>query len=291
MKSGGLVMLSTCNVCFRHCKINEGQTGACFARTGGENGATVPISYGHVTSIALDPIEKKPLYHFHPGSMILSVGSYGCNLKCPFCQNVSISLADNYTGNFPKCEYVASETVVDLAKEYVPHGNIGVAFTYNEPLVCYEYVLDTARLLKNAGLFSVVVTNGSVLPWVIDEIGPFIDAMNIDIKCFSHDYYKDVLNGDFETTKACIEKALEYCHVELTTLIIPDENDSAKEMEEMSLWIAGLEKKYGKMIPYHISRFFPRSRYADRKPTDIAVMKKLYEIASNRLSCVYLGNC
>ncbi|MBR1598531.1 MAG: AmmeMemoRadiSam system radical SAM enzyme [Lachnospiraceae bacterium] len=284
-------MQSTCNVCFRHCKLNEGQTGACFARAGGENGETVLINYGHVTSIALDPIEKKPLYHFHPGSMILSVGSYGCNLKCPFCQNVSISLADNNTNNFPQYEYVAPETLVELAKEYVPHGNIGVAFTYNEPLVCYEYVRDTACLLKTDGLSTVVVTNGSVLPGVIDEIGSFIDAMNIDLKCFSYDYYKDVLNGDYETTKECIEEALKYCHVEITTLIIPGENDSVKEMEEMSLWIEGLEKKYGKAIPYHISRFFPRSRYADRKATDIAVMKELFDIASKKLSYVYLGNC
>ena len=166
-----------------------------------------------------------------------------------------------------------------------------MAFTYNEPLVCYEYVRDTARLLKEEGLVTVVVTNGSVKPWVIDEIGPFVDAMNIDLKSFSPEYYRNVLKGDLETVQECIRKSLEYSHVELTTLIIPDENDSVEEMKEMSSWISKLEKKHGKMIPYHISRFFPRSKYADRKPTDIAEMKKLYEIASEKLSSVHLGNC
>lgn len=284
-------MQSICNVCFRHCHLNDGQIGTCYARAGAVDADSIPVNYGHVTSIALDPIEKKPLYHFHPGSQILSVGSYGCNLKCPFCQNVSISIADNNTEVLPGYEYVSPETLVALAKKYVPYGNVGVAFTYNEPLVCYEYVRDTARLLKEEGLVTVVVTNGSVKPWVIDEIGPFVDAMNIDLKSFSPEYYRNVLKGDLETVQECIRKSLEYSHVELTTLIIPDENDSVEEMKEMSSWISELEKKYGKIIPYHISRFFPRSKYADRKPTDIAEMKKLYEIASEKLSSVHLGNC
>ena len=284
-----------CDVCFKHCKLDDKQTGVCFARAGAYDGSgdagTVPVNYGHVTSIALDPIEKKPLYHFHPGSNILSVGSYGCNLKCPFCQNVSISLADNYTIRLPEYEYVSPEKLCELAKEYVKYGNIGTAFTYNEPLVCFEYVRDTSRLLKEEGLCSVVVTNGSVMPWVIDEAGPFIDAMNIDLKSFSSAYYKDVLKGDLDTTMECIKAALSYCHVELTTLIIPDENDSIEEMEEITAWIAGLEREYAKNIPFHISRFFPRSSYADRKPTDLKVMQKLYETACKRLKYVYLGNC
>ena len=332
-------MKNTCDVCFRHCKLNNDQVGVCYARKGSdaEDKGSLPVNYGHVTSIALDPIEKKPLYHFHPGSRILSVGSYGCNMKCPFCQNVSISMADdpvrhhsernnpninnversnmdnagtendnldndsnniendnpveNAMNDYPEYEYVSPETLTELAKKYVPYGNIGAAFTYNEPLVCYEYVRDTAKLLKDAGLCTVVVTNGSVMPWVIHEAGPYIDAMNIDLKSFSLSYYRDVLKGDLDTVKESIITALKYSHVELTTLIIPGENDSVEEMHEITEWIAGLEKEFGKEIPFHISRFFPRSRYADRRPTDIAVMKKLYEIAAERLSSVYLGNC
>ena len=320
-------MQNTCDVCFRHCKLNNDQVGVCYARKGSdvEDKASLPVNYGHVTSIALDPIEKKPLYHFHPGSQILSVGSYGCNMKCPFCQNVSISMADNFPKHYsernkpninnversnmnndrndndnsvenvmndiPEYEYVSPETLTELAKKYVPYGNIGVAFTYNEPLVCYEYVRDTARLLKEAGLCTVVVTNGSVMPWVIHEVGPYIDAMNIDLKSFSPSYYRDVLKGDLDTVKESIIAALKYSHVELTTLIIPGENDSVEEMNEITEWIAGLEKEFGKEIPFHISRFFPRSSYSDRNPTDIAVMKRLYEIAAGRLSNVYLGNC
>mgnify|MGYP002627365712 CR=1 FL=1 len=281
-----------CNVCFRGCELGEGQVGACMARVCRDN-KIIAENYGYITSIALDPIEKKPLYHFHPGSQILSVGSYGCNMKCPFCQNVSISLADdsNIPEEHPEYEYVSPESLTELAKKYTTYGNIGVAFTYNEPLVCYEYVKDAAKLIKGAGLCTVVVTNGSVMPWVIHEVGPYIDAMNIDLKSFSSDYYKNVLKGDLDTVKESIQAALAYSHVELTTLIIPDENDSVDEMREITDWIASHETEFGKEIPFHISRFFPRSRYSDRRPTDIAVMKRLYEIAAEKLSHVYLGNC
>lgn len=286
-------MQNTCDVCFRHCKLNNDQVGVCYARKGSdvEDKASLPVNYGHVTSIALDPIEKKPLYHFHPGSQILSVGNYGCNMKCPFCQNVSISLADGSVSDIPEYEYVSPETLAELAMKYVPYGNIGVAFTYNEPLVCYEYVRDASRLLKEAELCTVVVTNGSVMPWVIHEVGPYIDAMNIDLKSFSPSYYRDVLKGDLDAVKESIIAALKYSHVELTTLIIPGENDSVEEMKDIAEWISGLKKEFGKEIPFHISRFFPRSSYSDRNPTDIAVMKRLYEIAAGRLSNVYLGNC
>ena len=325
-------MKTICNVCPHKCKTDEGQNGLCYGRAGQtreidpvaskqQEGSTIPVNYGHITSIALDPIEKKPLYHFHPGSQIVSVGSYGCNLKCPFCQNVEISLSDNrITRNgtndrvktvhygdtdkrdaclagLPQYEYMSPETLVSIAKEYVPYGNIGVAFTYNEPLICYEYVLDTSRLLKGEGLCAVVVTNGSVSPWVVDRIGPYIDAMNIDLKSFSHEYYKNILKGDLDNTKEFIRRALRYCHVELTTLVVSgegkmlSENVSLSDMEAISSWIKEMEDESGRKIPYHISRFFPRSEYADRKPTDIGYIKKLYEIASQRLEYVYTGNC
>ena len=276
-----------CNVCFRGCTLSEGETGACFARECKDNNI-ISKSYGYITSIALDPIEKKPLNRFYPGSMILSVGSYGCNLKCPFCQNVSISLADGRT--VPDTEYLSPEALADMAAALKDRGNIGIAFTYNEPLVGYEYVRDTAKLVHEAGMKNVVVTNGSVNSWILDELEPYIDAFNIDLKCFNEAYYKDVLKGDFETAKKFIERALSFAHAELTTLIIPDENDTEEEMRELSLWVHELELKYNKNIPLHISRFFPRSKYADRQPTRIQSIIKLAEVAREKLSYVYEGN-
>ena len=309
-------MKTICNVCPHRCNLEEGQTGLCYGRTGDKiqpelsnrielpekafpDSCTTPVNYGHITSIALDPIEKKPLYHFHPGSQIVSVGSYGCNLKCPFCQNVEISLSDKKASlaGLPHHEYISPEKLVSIAEEYVPYGNIGVAFTYNEPLICYEYVIDNSKLLKEKGLSSVVVTNGSTYPWVVDKIGPYVDAMNIDLKSFSDEYYRNVLKGNLDSTKEFIRCALKYCHVELTTLVVSgkdnevSENVSISDMEKISCWIKELEEEFGKKIPYHISRFFPRSQYMDRKPTDIDFMRKLYSIAEQKLEYVYLGNC
>ena len=276
-----------CNVCFRGCTLFEGETGACRARICKDNNI-ISKSYGYITSIALDPIEKKPLNRFYPGSMILSVGSYGCNLKCPFCQNVSISMADGR--GIPDTEYLSPEALTNIAVSLKEKGNIGVAFTYNEPLVGYEYVRDTAKLTHNAGMKNVVVTNGSVNISILDELEPYIDAFNIDLKCFNESYYKNVLKGDFETTKKFIERALTFSHVELTTLIIPDENDTEDEMRELSSWVYSLQLKYDKSIPLHISRFFPRSKYIDRQPTKVESILRLAEVARKKLDYVYEGN-
>lgn len=276
-----------CNVCFRGCALSEGETGACLARECKDNNI-ISKSYGYITSIALDPIEKKPLNRFYPGSMVLSVGSYGCNLKCPFCQNVSISLADGRT--IPDTEYLSPKALADMALGLKDRGNIGVAFTYNEPFVGYEYVRDTAKLVHETGMKNVIVTNGSVNTYILDELEPYVDAFNIDLKCFNEAYYKDVLKGDFETTKKFIERALLFAHVELTTLIIPDENDTEEEMRELSSWVHELELKHNKNIPLHISRFFPRSKYADRQPTKVQGIIKLAEVARENLSYVYEGN-
>nr|MCR4586447.1 radical SAM protein [Lachnospiraceae bacterium] len=222
------------------------------------------------------------------GSMILSVGSYGCNLKCPFCQNVDISMADGR--DKPYAEYVAPETLCELALKYKDKGNIGVAYTYNEPLVSYEYVRDAAKLVQEAGLINVLVTNGSVGLNVLEELAAYVDAMNIDLKCFNDKYYRDVLKGDFEAVKSFITRAAEFCHVELTTLIIPGENDSDEEMEELSEWVHEQELKAGKEIPLHITRFFPRSRYSDRQPTKTGRVYELAAVARRRLKYVYEGN-
>ena len=250
----------------------------------------MPRIYGRLTSLALDPIEKKPLARFRPGSLILSAGSYGCNLRCPFCQNSEISwseeamrLADGDLG------YVSPEKLAETAAYYRDRGNIGVAFTYNEPLVGYEYVRDTARLVKEDGMVNVLVTNGTASLDVLEEISPYIDAMNIDLKGFSDIYYSSVLGGDRAMVMDFIEHAVRCCHVELTTLIVPGENDSDEEMREMTKWIAGLEN--GKETPLHITRFFPRFMMTDRKATDVGLIYHLADVAREELRYVYTGNC
>ena len=280
--------MARCDVCFHRCDIPEGHRGFCGARTC-ENGKVVAGNYGKTTALALDPIEKKPLKRFHPGSMILSVGSYGCNLRCPFCQNHDISWSAVAMGYADRAEYVAPDALADLAVKMKPRGNIGLAFTYNEPLVGWEYVRDAAALAHERGLVNVLVTNGTAALPVLEAIAPHIDAMNIDLKGFTERYYTRVLGGSLEMVKAFIARAAERCHVELTTLIIPGENDSEDEMRALSAWVAGL--KHGEQIPLHISRFFPRFHMLDRPATDVRRVYHLADIAREQLEYVYTGNC
>ena len=244
-----------CEVCFRHCTLSEGQRGFCGARIC-ENGAVISENYGKITSVALDPIEKKPLNRFHPGKMILSVGSYGCNLRCPFCQNYDISWSELAMSCQYKARYLSPEELTKLALSCKDKGNIGVAFTYNEPLIGYEYVRDTAKLIHDAGMLNVL---------------------------------------DLESVKAFIKKAVQFCHVELTTLIVPQENDSENELKQISEWIAELKNKNGTVIgheiPLHISRFFPRFNMTDRSATNVELIYHLADIARQKLKYVYTGNC
>lgn len=277
-------MKTICQVCMHHCALEPGQTGLCRARKN-EDGEIVCANYGQITSLALDPIEKKPLYDFHPGSMVLSVGSYGCNLRCPFCQNHEISMAD---GKGLDAEQVSPGQLADLAlmwKERKKAGNIGMAYTYNEPLVGWEFVRDTAQLVREYGMLNVLVTNGTASQEVLEKLLPFIDAMNIDLKGFCEEYYQK-LGGDLETVKAFIARAQESCHVELTTLIVPGENDAPEDMEAQAKWIAGLRPT----IPLHITRFFPRYRMMDREATDVELLYRLAGIAERYLEKVYVGN-
>lgn len=282
-----------CDVCFRHCSLSEGQTGFCKARVC-HDGAIVPATYGHITSLALDPIEKKPLYHFYPGSKIVSAGGYGCNLACPFCQNHSISLSeyslDKYAGHLPNYEIISPEDLASVCVEQKKNGNIGIAFTYNEPTISYEYIIDTAKLIRRSGLKTVLVTNGSATAETLDKLLPYVDAMNVDLKSFDEDYYKNVLRGDLETTKQFIERATESCHVEVTTLIIPGENDTVEEVESIAGWLAVVGVAAGKDIPLHITRFFPRSRYSDRRPTPVDTIYTLVDVAKKHLKYVHAGN-
>ena len=286
--------MAVCKVCFRHCNIPEGGLGFCGARTCAD-GEVTAANYGRITSLALDPIEKKPLARFHPGSMILSSGSYGCNLRCPFCQNYQISWSEEARRFAGRAEYISPEEMAETALSCRGRGNIGVAFTYNEPLIGYEYIRDTAILVHELGMVNVMVTNGTADLSVLNELVPYIDAMNIDLKGFTDHYYNEVLGGDRAMTMAFIEEAVKHCHVELTTLIVPDENDSEDEMREMTAWIAGLKDSSGKSVgtevPLHISRFFPRFHMTDRNATDVRMVYRLADIARESLRHVYTGNC
>lgn len=270
-----------CPVCMHHCLLQPGQIGRCRARKN-ENGKSRPVNYGRLTALALDPIEKKPLAMFAPGSRILSAGSFGCNLSCPFCQNYEISMCEKE----PETVYVSPERLAEKALELRKQGNIGVAYTYNEPLVGYEYVRDTAALVRRAGMKNVIVTNGSVTEEVLEEILPFTDAMNIDLKGITDALYRS-LGGDLETVKRFIKKADPACHVELTTLIVPGENDSEGQMEQLAAWIAGVDDK----IPLHVTRFFPRWKMTDRPPTNVDTVCRLADVAGRHLKHVFAGNC
>lgn len=270
-----------CPVCMHHCLLQPGQIGRCRARKN-ENGKSRPVNYGRLTALALDPIEKKPLAMFAPGSRILSAGSFGCNLSCPFCQNYEISMCEEE----PETVYVSPERLAEKALELRRQGNIGVAYTYNEPLVGYEYVRDTAALVRSVGMKNVIVTNGSVTEEVLEEILPFTDAMNIDLKGITDAFYRS-LGGDLETVKRFIKRAAPACHVELTTLIVPGENDSEGQMEQLAAWVAGVDDK----MPLHVTRFFPRWKMTDRPPTKVETVCRLADVAGRRLKHVFTGNC
>ena len=273
----------TCTLCPHACRLHTGETGFCRARRN-EGGTIRAINYGRLTALALDPIEKKPLYHFYPNTYILSVGSFGCNLACPFCQNAGIAMADAHT----ETEYIAPVRLAALAEELSrrPPGNLGVAFTYNEPLVGYEYIMDSAPLLHAAGLKVVLVTNGTICAEPLERLLPHVDAMNIDLKCFREDGYRR-LGGDLWTVKETITRAvMRGVHVEVTSLIVPGMNDSAADMEEEARWLAALSPE----IPLHISRYFPRHRMTT-PPTPIATIDHLTEIARRHLRYVHRGNC
>lgn len=271
-----------CPVCPHHCELTpEGPPGRCRAR-GNRAGQSAPLNYGLATSLALDPIEKKPLYRFYPGSQILSVGSFGCNMDCFFCQNDSISCAG---ADEVQTETWSPQRLCDLAVALVPRGNIGVAFTYNEPLIGFEYVADTARLLKAQGLYTVAVTNGCFCPEAMGDVFTAVDAFNIDLKGFTAAWYRR-LGGDLDTVQAFITRAAQCAHVELTCLVVPGENDTEQEMANLSRWVADLSPE----IPLHISRFFPRRDAGDKQPTPRATIERLCAVASEHLRYVFAGN-
>lgn len=274
-------MRAQCDLCFHHCILSEGQTGACRARAN-RGGQIVSLNYGKLTALALDPIEKKPLRRFKPGSMVLSVGSFGCNLRCPCCQNAEIAAA----GEEIFARACSPEMLGEEALRLRSRGNIGVAYTYNEPLVGYEYVADCAALVHKAGMLNVLVTNGTIEegPW--QALLPLIDAVNIDLKGFTEEWYR-ILGGDLETVKRSIALAARTCHVEVTTLIVPGENDGEAEMRALSGWLTSVSPD----IPLHVSRFFPRHHMTDHPPTPVETVYRLADVAREKLRYVYTGNC
>ncbi|MBC8015024.1 MAG: AmmeMemoRadiSam system radical SAM enzyme [Sporomusaceae bacterium] len=267
-----------CSLCPKGCTIAEGGTGFCRVRKNVGN-KLYTENYAACSSYALDPIEKKPLYHFYPGSLILSLGTWGCNFSCSFCQNWQIAQES------PSTTELLPEEAVKAAQQYANKGNIGIAYTYSEPSVWYEYVLDTAKLAKQAGLKNVLVTNGFINTKPLEELLPYIDAMNIDVKAFNNEYYRKVCAGSLEHVKQTVEQAAKACHVEITTLLVPGLNDDQTEITGLAQWLSGVNPN----IPLHFSRYFPNYKMKE-PPTPESTMEMAYKIASQYLNYVYLGN-
>ncbi|GIM29573.1 AmmeMemoRadiSam system radical SAM enzyme [Clostridium polyendosporum] len=267
-----------CKLCPHTCVIQPGGMGLCGVRQNKE-GMLYTLNYGEVTSIALDPIEKKPLYHFYPGKNILSIGSFGCNFKCSFCQNYSIS---QYK---PKSEYLEIEKLVSIINE--TENNIGVAFTYNEPSIWYEYIFEASKTIKerNKKTKVVIITNGYISEEPLLELLPFVDAMNIDLKGWNESYYSKVCNGKRDFVLNTINKASEYCHVEITTLLVEGENTSLQEIEEISKFLSSININ----IPLHLSRYYPNYKMTN-EPTSIDFILNAEKLAKKHLNYVYVGN-
>jgi len=269
--------VTECVLCPNHCRISEGKRGRCLGR-GRQNGSMILFNYAQVVSAHLDPIEKKPLYHFHPGKGILSVGTFGCNLKCRFCQNFEISQTE------VPGETVSPARLADWSAS-LPE-NLGIAFTYNEPGIWYEYIMDAAPLLKTRGQKIVLVTNGYLEnePW--KNLCSVADAMNIDLKAFSSAFYANLCSGKLEPVTQNIKTAMEKgVHVEITNLVVTGANDESDDFHKMVDWLATISSN----IPLHLSRYFPR--YKETAPaTDPGKLEEFYDIARKRLNFVYIGN-
>ncbi|PKL49446.1 MAG: AmmeMemoRadiSam system radical SAM enzyme [Candidatus Riflebacteria bacterium HGW-Riflebacteria-2] len=267
-----------CLLCPNHCRLLPGQSGNCLSRSAAEDGTMRLDSYARIVAANVDPIEKKPLYHFFPGRPIYSIGSYGCNLHCRFCQNADIS-QKKHSGS----ELTPQQLVLE-AKSI--KDNIGVAFTYNEPGIWFEYICDCAPLLRPAGLQTVLVTNGFLEPEPWAELCQYADAMNIDLKSFNADFYKNICGGRLETVKNNIVAAVTAgVHVEVTHLVVTGLNDSISEFIQLVDWLAELSDR----VPLHISRYFPRYQEA-APPTDPTLIDRFVETAANKLKFVYPGN-
>jgi pyruvate formate lyase activating enzyme len=271
-----------CSLCSHGCKIDEGKLGICRVRKN-ENGKLYTLIYGSCSSIASDPIEKKPLYHFYPGTNAFSIGTVGCNFKCDHCQNYSISTADS---KFPYMQELTPEQVVKLTKE---NNCQGVSYTYNEPTIWHEFSFNSAKLVKKAGLYTCYVTNGYIKEEPLKELSPVLDAMNIDVKSFDNNFYKKIC-------KALLEPVINTCilakdlgiHIELTYLVIPTLNDSLGDIKKFCKWVIN---NLGENTPVHFSRFHPDYNITNITRTPMDTLMKIYEAAKEiGILYPYLGN-
>jgi pyruvate formate lyase activating enzyme len=273
-----------CVLCPHFCTIPDGHAGRCRVRVN-SGGVLRAASYGIVSSLALDPVEKKPLIDFFPGSFILSAGSYGCNLSCRFCQNHAISQIGVPDDPSSDQRYTPAELVA-AAKDCVPRGNIGLAFTYNEPFINWEFVHDTAVLARETSLKNVLVTNGFVNPGPLDELLPFVDAMNIDLKAFTDSFYRKICSGSLEPALATIAASASRCHVEIATLVIPGHNSAPAEISALAAWLSSVSPD----IVLHLNRHHPDYRMREPAPVSRDELSALADIARRHLSHVRCGN-
>ncbi len=271
-----------CVLCPHYCLIAREHIGFCGVRQCSESGGELKLftlNYGEITSTSLDPLKKKPLYHFYPEDNILSIGTFGCNFKCSFCQNYSIS---QYR---PETQYVQPDEMADISLNNSE--SIGLAFTYNEPSIWYEYVYDVSKEIKNRNQDHkiVLVTNGYINEEPLKQLLPYVDAMNVDLKG-DEEFYKSICAGKLEPVKDTIRLADQMgCHIEVTTLLIPGENNSHETLEKLGEFLASVNKD----IVLHVSRYFPRYKMK-RPPTEIEDMKNAYRQLRTRLNNVYVGN-
>ncbi|MBZ4688517.1 MAG: pyruvate formate lyase activating enzyme [Clostridia bacterium] len=270
-----------CYLCPHHCTIREGRAGRCRVRVN-NSGTLYSENYGRITAINVDPIEKKPLYHFYPGSSLLSLGTFGCNFHCSFCQNWQIAHGE------PVAKEMTPQEVVELAvRAQKRDGSIGIAYTYSEPLMWFEFVKDVAPRVKEKGQENILVTNGFIEDGPLNELLPYISALNIDVKGFTSEFYRKTVKGDYKPVLRTAEISKKSgCHVEITTLLIPGLNDSSEEIEDLTSWVA---YSLGKDTPLHFSRYFPNYKM-DLEPTPLETMERAREIALQKLDYVYLGN-
>lgn len=271
-----------CGLCPHECLISKDKYGICGVRKN-ENGYLISENYGVVSALGMDPIEKKPLYHFYPGTEILSIGSLGCNMKCVFCQNCEIS--QTTVSDFSFSHYHEAEEIVE--KTYTTRNNIGIAFTYNEPSIYFEYMLDIAKSAKEKDLKTVMVSNGFLNEGAMEMLLPFIDAFNVDIKAFNEVFYRRYTKSSL---KPILERLVQIKsmskHLEITNLVIPTLNESENEFEQMVTWIS---QNLGRDTVLHISKYFPRYKL-DIDSTSLDLLLNLHAIAKNELHHVYLGN-
>jgi pyruvate formate lyase activating enzyme len=268
-----------CCLCPHNCTIADGNRGLCGVRAN-EGGRLFSRIYGEVTGSGLDPIEKKPLYHFYPSREILSLGTKGCNFKCPFCQNWHISQKPDGHST-----YLSPEDAVNAA---VQHESFGISYTYSEPLIWIEYVMDTSELAHEKGLKNVLVTNGFINEGPLEELLPLVDAANIDVKSFDPEFYRKLCKGQLDPVLRTCEKAAGRWHIEITNLIVPfkSEHGILDDIVRMCDWIAG---RLGRGVPLHFSRYVPNYKF-DLPATPVALMERARNEALERLDFVYLGN-